>query len=278
MMSLNPFGTALGQATREMVAQLTPTTFFTDQQITLRNQLGQFLQGGFQQPGAIKVVIATFLLSPPGQFKIVNFNQHLPGWLVSSYQSLYEVVQPSATPISQSLQDSHAQKASYGDSSFPTPDFGSFPETLNDFISNRLHLNRLLGLSNLFYIDPEDAEIRDELLELRMNLSKILLNSGEEELKSAFTSDFADRYWSLVRSGIQSIVLKDNEEQLKLEVKNRLSPELGGGFGMPGSASAFVVAMMFYEPGTMQVEDAQHKLPSWLVDGYKEIFSSAIVQ
>ena len=81
----------LGQATREMVAQLTPTTFFTDQQITLRNQLGQFLQGGFQQPGAIKVVIATFLLSPPGQFKIVNFNQHLPGWLVSSYQSFMKL-------------------------------------------------------------------------------------------------------------------------------------------------------------------------------------------
>ena len=69
-----------------------------------------------------------------------------------------------------------------------------------------------------------------------------------------------------------------DEEQLKLEAKNRLSPELGGGFGTPGSASAFVVAMMFYEPGTMQVEDAEQKLPSWLIDGYKEIFSSAIVQ
>ena len=111
----------LGQATREMVAQLTPTTFFTDQQITLRNQLGQFLQGGFQQPGAIKVVIATFLLSPPGQFKIVNPKQHLPGWLVSSYQSLYEVVQPSATPISQSLQDSHVQSSMVTQA--PTHDF-----------------------------------------------------------------------------------------------------------------------------------------------------------
>ena len=66
---------------REMVAQLVPTTFFSDQQINVRNQLGQFLQGGFQQPGAIRAVIATFLLSPPGQFRIVNPQKHLPAWL-----------------------------------------------------------------------------------------------------------------------------------------------------------------------------------------------------
>ena len=79
---------SLGQATREMVAQLVPTTFFSDQQINVRNQLGQFLQGGFQQPGAIRAVIATFLLSPPGQFRIVNPQKHLPAWLVPSYLSL----------------------------------------------------------------------------------------------------------------------------------------------------------------------------------------------
>ena len=53
-----------GQATREMVAQLTPTTFFSESQVATRNRIGEFLQGGFQQPGAVKAVIATFLLSP----------------------------------------------------------------------------------------------------------------------------------------------------------------------------------------------------------------------
>ena len=56
---------------------------------------------------------------------------------------------------------------SSGDLNLPVPNFGDFPSTLGEFVSNRLQLNRLLGLSNLYYIDPEDAEIRAELLQMR---------------------------------------------------------------------------------------------------------------
>ena len=37
----------------------------------------------------------------------------------------------------------------------------------------------MLGLSNLFYIDPEDQEIRDELLQLRQQLSLVLLQTDD---------------------------------------------------------------------------------------------------
>ena len=33
----------------------------------------------------------------------------------------------------------------------PTPEFGLFPSTIAELVSNRIHLNRLLGLSNLLY-------------------------------------------------------------------------------------------------------------------------------
>ena len=69
-----------------MIAQLSPTSFFTGEQVALRNRLGEFLRDSFQQPGATKVLIATFLLSPPGQFGIVNPESHLPVWLVPSYR------------------------------------------------------------------------------------------------------------------------------------------------------------------------------------------------
>ena len=147
---------------------------------------------------------------------------------------------------------------------------------MEQLIGNRLQLNRLLGLSNLFYIDPEDQEIREELLQFRKGLADLLLSSEDSVLENAFVSDFADRYWALVRSGVQSVPLSAEEENLKQSVKNRLSPELGGGFGQPGAISAFLVAMMLYEPGSMQVQDPDNKLPGWLLSGYKEIFSSAI--
>ena len=37
-------------------------------------------------------------------------------------------------------------------------------------MGNRIQLNRLLGLSNLYYIDPEDEEILQELRQVRMSL------------------------------------------------------------------------------------------------------------
>ncbi|WP_186500893.1 hypothetical protein [Synechococcus sp. A15-60] len=274
-------GTA-GQVTREMVAQLNLTSYFSEPQLALRNRLGEFLREGFQQPGAVKATIATFLLSPPGQFRIVNPESHLPGWLVPTYRTLYEQGQSSfnqATTVEQSPVAASPQPPaipSATPSSLPTPQFGEFPATLAELINNRLQLNRLLGLSNLYYIDPEDEEIRDELLQLRQHLAEVLLIADDTTLEAAFTSDFSDRYWALVRSGIQSVPLSSEMEQLKERIKHKLNPLQGGGFGQPGAAAAFVVAMMLYQPGTMQVDSAEQKLPSWLLPGYQEIFSSAL--
>ena len=270
-----------GQATRELVAQISPTTFFTDSQVAQRNQLGQFLQKGFQQPGAVKAVIATFLLSPPGHFRIVNPESHLPSWLVPAYKNLYETVQVPSTdqsPLASTSVTSPppAQAESRRDSDLPAPNYGAFPSTLGEFVANRLQLNRLLGLSNLFYIDPEDTEIRDELLQLRRQLSGLILNADESLLEGYFQTDFADRYWSLIRSGIQSLPLVGEDEHLKTLVKDRLNPSMGGGFGIPGSISAFLVAMAYYSPGTMQVGDAGNKLPSWLLSGYQAVFAEAL--
>ena len=98
------WGGGAGQASREMVAKLSPTSFFSDSQIALRNRLGEFLRGGFQQPGAVKAVLATFLLSPPGQFRIINPESHLPSWLIPSYRSLYEQGQSNPVKEAPALQ------------------------------------------------------------------------------------------------------------------------------------------------------------------------------
>ena len=269
-----------GQATREMIAQLSPTTFFTDSQVSLRTSLGQFLQAGFQQPGSAKAVIVTFLLSPPGQFRIVNPESHLPSWLVPSYRALYEQGNISESSNVSNNVSPTVDKSDVDSASSPnlevTPQFGEFPSSLGELLNNRLQLNRLLGLSNLYYIDPDDAEIREELLGLRRKFSSLLLSSSEQDLENAFSSDFADRYWALVRSGIQSVPLAPSDESIKEHVKQKLNPAAGGGFGTPGSVAAFLVAMTLYVPGTMQVDNAEQKIPIWLLEGYKQIFGNAL--
>ena len=276
----NLWHSPVGDATRQLVAQLTPSTYFTPAQVDLRNRLGRELQAGLQQPGAVKRMIANFLFSPPGQMRIANAQANLPGWLVPGYAALYEqgqaglIQQPRATQ--QPPQAAPFAAPAPPQPASPRPDFGTFPNSLQEFASNRIQLNRLLGLSNLYYIDPEDQEILQELRQLRLQLSQLILNCPEQQLEGLFSADLADRYWALVRSGVQKEHLQPAEDQLKSAVTTKLSPSSGGGFGTPGAVNAFLVAMAFYEPGSMQVEGAEHKLPGWLLAGYREVFTQAL--
>ena len=68
----------------------------------------------------------------------------------------------------------------------PKPDFGVFPETLHELVGNRVQLNRLLGLSNLYYIDPEDQEILQELRQVRLSLIEAIERCPEGQLQKGF--------------------------------------------------------------------------------------------
>ena len=70
-------------------------------------------------------------------------------------------------------------------------------------MSNRIQLNRMLGLANLYYIDPEDQEILNELLKLRRDFAIAIDKCPESELESLWDSDLGERYWAIVRSGVQ---------------------------------------------------------------------------
>ena len=73
----------------------------------------------------------------------------------------------------------------------------------------------------------------------------------------------------MVRSGIQKEALTPVEEHKKHTVTQALNTATGGGFGRPGAVNAFLIAMVLFEPGTMRVDGAEHKLPGWLIPQYQ---------
>ena len=77
-------------------------------------------------------------------------------------------------------------------------------------------------MSNLYYIDPEDQEILHELRQVRISLIEAIESCPEEELERIWSTDFGDRYWSLVRSGIQKEPMTPIEEQKKHFVTTKL--------------------------------------------------------
>ena len=74
-------------------------------------------------------------------------------------------------------------------------------------------MNRILGLSTLYYIDPEDQEILKELREVRLQTVQLMLSVSSDELARQFQSDFGDRFWAMAQSGIQKENLDANEVQ-----------------------------------------------------------------
>jgi len=56
----------------------------------------------------------------------------------------------------------------------------------------------------------------------------------------------------------------------------RLDSNGGGGFGTPGATNAFLIAMLYFLPGSMRVDGAEHKLPAWLLPHYQQVFAQAL--
>lgn len=266
------WGSPLGATTKALVRQLTPDTTFTTEQVAFRNAVGQHLQSGFQSPLTPQLLLAVFLVSPRGLFKIANAATQLPHWLAQAYVELYEHPAQAATTEHQTTPTTQPV------SELPRPDFGEFPPTLQELCGNRIQLNRMLGLSNLYYIDPEDREITQELLQLRYQFVEAVERCPEQDLERLWASDLGDRYWAMVRSGVQKEPLNQRDEMKKSLATNRLQPSQGGGFGTPGSINALLIAMVYFEPGSMKIDDAQSKLPSWLYSNFQQIFMQPLQQ
>ena len=254
-----------------MIRALKSDTVFSAEQVSLRNLIGEKLSAGLQAPMAIQLLLANFLFSPPGLLQIANADSQLPAWLLTDYRALYEEIpQTEAKPQSQQPTKPATE--------LPEPDFGAFPSSLQELVGNRIQLNRLLGLSNLYYIDPEDQEILHELRQVRLSLIELIERCPEEQLETIWGSDLGDRYWALVRSGIQKEAMTPSEEQKRHAVTQKLNPSSGGGFGTPGAINAVLVAMVLFEPGTMKISDAEQKLPAWLLPSYQQIFAQPLSQ
>ena len=260
----------MGEATKALVKQLHQEFPFTEDQRSVRDRINQQLQQGLDRPGTAQLLIAVFLVSPPGQLRIANAERWLPSWLMPAYADLYESSDSSGLGLTQD------EAASASSSPVPKVDFGEFPRTLDELIGNRIQLNRMLGLANLYYIDPEDQEIMRELLQLRREFAAAIDSCAEQALQQLFSTDLGDRYWAVVRSGIQKEPMSADDQDFKNRAVQRLSPSEGGGFQSPGATNAFLIAMLFYLPGTMKVDEPEKKLPHWLLQGYQDVFARSL--
>jgi len=213
-----------------------------------RNALSQELRKvGCESPEGWAVLLALFAFFPPDQLKVEDASSKLPGWLYSLYASRYEVAQVAQSPSS---------------------------STGRPAFDDRIFLNRILGLSNLYYIDPEDREILQELREVRLQTIQLMLSVGRDELARQFQSDFGDRFWAMAQSGVQKESLDANEIQQRDAMQQWLS-QTPNSLHQDGGIQRFAAVLLFTPPGSVRLADPDKNLPAWFIDGYKRYCSMA---
>ena len=216
---------------------------------TRRNELSQQLrQVGCESPEGWGVLMALFPFFPPDQLKVEDAAAKLPSWLFTLYSDRYEPSKPSTTT-------------------------NTNPSGQPGF-EDRIFLNRLLGLSNLYYIDPEDLEILQELREVRLQTVQLMLSIGREDLGRHFQSDFGDRFWAMAQSGIQKESLNATEVQQRDAIQHWLS-NTPNSLNQDGGIQRFAAALLFSAPGSVRLADPDRNLPVWFLDGYKRYCSMA---
>ena len=239
----------IGDATKNLIGKLTPSTQLSQAQLKLRGQMTERLKQGLRQPGALKLMIASFLFMPPGKLKIVNPELNFPAWLLPDYRRLYESGESSPPGTNQGFST-------------------AFPSNLDSFATNRIQLNRLLGLSNLFYIDPEDQEILQELRTLRLSLGSLILDASPSSLEQAFRSELGSRYTALLRSGIQDLALQPEEEKVVAKALGELDSFAHFQYNGEHDTASLIVAMSFFKPETWVRILQKPEVPNWVKDLY----------
>lgn len=219
-----------------------------------KEQLSQKLRlSGFQGPEGQGLLLALMPFFPPQHLKVEDAASKLPGWLLDLYKLRYEPPTISWTP-----QPSQSKTAASGEPSF----------------SDRIFLNRILGLSNLYYIDPEDKEILQELRQVRLQTVDLLISVNREQLGQHFSGDFGDRYWAMAQSGVQKEALDAHEASKRDEIQQWLS-RTPNSLNQDGGMQRFAAALLFNIPGSVQLANPDQNLPAWFLEGFKRYTSMA---
>ena len=132
-----------------------------------------------------------------------------------------------------------------------------------------------MGLSNLYYIDPEDQEILQELRQVRLQTIDLLLGVNRDQLGQHFSGDFGDRYWAMAQSGVQKEALDAREAAKRDEIQHWLS-HTANSLHQDGGIQRFAAALLFNIPGSVQLANPEQNLPAWFLEGFKRYTSMAV--
>ncbi|KPQ39984.1 MAG: putative O-linked N-acetylglucosamine transferase, SPINDLY family [Phormidium sp. OSCR] len=135
--------------------------------------------------------------------------------------------------------------------------------------TSQAFINRTIGCCNIYYIDPSEQPIIEELRQLRRQLVDYWLTLPGDQLPLAYNSEIGKAFKALLKSDLRQEPLTPEEETYRQQLT-----EQGAGLVKPQALNALMGAMLYYPVEQMKVRDAQTRLPDWLYPDYAAVFEA----
>lgn len=281
------YTSGVGECFRLLLASGLAQLDLTREEQVWKSTLADRLAQAFSRPETTNVLLALMPYYPPGKMRVADPMTQIPAWLLQDYARLFD------PELLQRIWQPAGLLAPAGQAYGPAPRLGltnPVPAAPAAPAANPLprlsrqrgaealaavqevdFQRRMSGLINLFVIDPTDANVVENLIELRRLLGQIWLDAQPSQLQALYTSaGFGRLYRELLSSGFSRLNLIDQDRYLR----NQLAV-LVADMSQPGSISALMAALPFYPPGKIAFGGGEQHMPGWLVQEIGTIYGQA---
>ncbi|GGA22529.1 glycosyltransferase [Okeania sp. KiyG1] len=224
---------------------------------------------GLNNPKAINTFLGAMLYFPPSKMLVRDAKNRLPQWLIEDYKQIFE-----SREVAQKLEKAFKSKSPHipENSSVTTTEVRpeknvvlTANQTDNLDISQQKFINQLLGSVNLYYIDPSDESVVQELRKIRKQMADFWINLEPQKLEIFYLSEMGKGYQVLLNSKIQNESLIESEQ----EFLRQLAAQLSQGIEAPKAINYLLAAMLYCRSEQLRIEDIT-KLPQWLLEDYQK--------
>ncbi|RQH49055.1 methyltransferase domain-containing protein [Okeania hirsuta] len=229
---------------------------------------------GLTNPKAINTFLGAMLYFPPSKMLVRDAKNRLPQWLIEDYKQIFE-----SREVAHKLEKAFKSKSPHLSENYSVTTAEVRPEknvvltanqTNNLDISQQKFINQLLGSVNLYYIDPSDESVVQELRQIRKQMADFWINLEVQKLETFYLGEMGKGYQALLSSKIQNESLIESEQ----EFLRQLAAQLSQGIEAPKAINYLLAAMLYCRSEQLRIEDIT-KLPHWLLEDYQKFVGNS---
>ena len=130
---------------------------------------------------------------------------------------------------------------------------------------------QLAGVLNLWRISPEDPSLMHQVRQWRSLVGDTWGAIAPTQAQQQFQQVPGQAYQILVGGHVQKLPWTDEEK----DRTNAIIKYIQGNPGGSDRLTAYMVALLYFAPGALTIDQAKTRLPEWFYPVYANIFETA---